>query len=112
LATRSGSVRGTHGRRGPAFDLPVQAGAAPDFHAQAAVITGAYVLAGRRGAVPFEGRAPELRGIRSGNSQPEPLGGVHIGAFMNLDLVDQAVFPDACGREEAQEQADAPRRCS
>jgi hypothetical protein len=31
---------------------------------------------------------------------------------MNLDLVDQAVFPDACGREEAQEQADAPRRCS
>src|SRR5215475_3830158 len=66
LATSSGVVRGAHGRGGPAFDLPVQAGAAPDFHAHAAVIAGAHVLANCRRAVPLEGRAPELRGVRSG----------------------------------------------
>src|SRR5262249_48804955 len=70
---------------------------------------GAHVLANCRRAVPLEGRAPELRGVRSGDTQPEPLGGIDIGALMDLDLVDQPVFCDACGPEEAQEQADERR---
>jgi hypothetical protein len=106
LATSSGNVRGVHDRRGPAFDLPVQAGAAPDFYAQAAVIAVAGILADRRGAVPLQSRAPELRGIGSGDTQPEPLGGIDIGALMDLDPVNQPVRLDACGPEEAQEQAD------
>ena len=39
------NVSGGHGGRGPAFDLPVQVDAAPDFDAQAAVIVVACVLA-------------------------------------------------------------------
>lgn len=63
-----------HDRTGPPFDLPVEAGAAPDVDPQAAVVAIACVLTAGCRLMPLERGSPEL--IRSGacHRQPKALG--------------------------------------
>ena len=54
------------------------------------MIVAARVLPHRLGVVPFEGRAPELLGICSGDIKPELLSGVDVGARGEIyAIIDQ-----------------------
>src|SRR5262249_17930284 len=92
----------------PPRDLPVQPGTAPYLDAQTAVVVLARVRAHCPGVMPLEGRAPELLGIRPADAQPELLGSADIGAFMDLDLVDQPVAGDSVGLEAPEDKLSKP----
>src|SRR5258707_8873253 len=94
-----------HGGAGPALDLPVQAGAAQDFDAQAAVVVVAGVLTNCRRAMPLEARAPELFGLQAGDVQPEPLCCLDIRALVDADCAPEPLTLDASHSEEVHKEA-------